>query len=383
MNIFDKDYVDFEFKLIRDTQSYSISKCTANHENIVIPSNYKKKAITSIGESAFRNHSSLKSIIIPDSATTIGNSAFYNCESLTNITIPNSVTTIGECAFLNCSSLTSITIPNSVTTIGDSAFSCCNSLISVTIGKGVTMIGELTFSECSSLKNITISDSVTSIGEFAFHRCSSLTSITIPDNVKSIGKDAFSRCSSLTSIIIPDSVKIIGKYAFNNCSSLKNVYYKGTQEQWKNIWDSEQKNWWGNIDLLNATIIFNYKDNEQQDFDDDKTNSTPSLLFKLVEGGNSYSVNECSIYSKKIVIPSNYNEKPVTSFDDGAFYDCNLLASIVIPDSITSIASFAFTGCISLKTVYYKGTKEQWESITINSGNEDLTNATIIYNYQD
>ena len=61
--------------------------------------------------------------------TSIGNYAFSNCSSLTSITIPNSVTRINNSMFYNCSSLTSITIPNSVTSIGDSVFRGCTKLI--------------------------------------------------------------------------------------------------------------------------------------------------------------------------------------------------------------------------------------------------------------
>ena len=49
--------------------------------------------------------------------TSIGNSAFYNCTSLADVTIPDSVTSIGNSAFSSCSSLTSVTIPDSVTSI--------------------------------------------------------------------------------------------------------------------------------------------------------------------------------------------------------------------------------------------------------------------------
>lgn len=91
------------------------------------------KGVTSIGDNAFYNYTSLTSITIPSGVTSIGQSAFFNSTSLTSVTIPNSVTSIGSQAFSYCSSLTSITISNSVTLIGEQAFYNCTSLTSVTV----------------------------------------------------------------------------------------------------------------------------------------------------------------------------------------------------------------------------------------------------------
>jgi hypothetical protein len=79
---------------------------------------------------AFRECTSLRSIIIPSTVTAIKNAAFLGCTSLTSVTIPSSVRTIGEGAFKD-SGLTNVTIPESVTLIEDGAFDC-SSLASVT-----------------------------------------------------------------------------------------------------------------------------------------------------------------------------------------------------------------------------------------------------------
>ena len=166
----------------------------------------------------------VKKYTIPDGVTSIGNSAFYNCSSLQSITIPSSVTSIGNSAFQNCSSLQSITIPSSVTSIGNNAFQNCSSLQSITIPESVTSIGNNAFQNCSSLQSITIPESVTSIGNYTFSSCSSLQSITIPSSVTSIGSRAFQNCSSLYKAKINSSAKI-DSYSYRFGGSYLTVFY--------------------------------------------------------------------------------------------------------------------------------------------------------------
>ena len=208
--------------------------------------------VTRIGNYAFSNCDSLTSVTIGNSVTTIGDWAFCDCYNLTSVTIPDSVTTIGDYAFCGCDLLTSVTIPDSVTSIGELAFASCTSLTSITIPDSVTFIGNWAFDSCNSLTSITIPDSVTSIGNATFQFCDNLTDVTIPDSVTSIGDWAFNYCDSLTRVTIPESVTTIGDYAFYNCDSLTDVYYTGTEAQWKKISIGSD-----NDPLKNATIHYN------------------------------------------------------------------------------------------------------------------------------
>ena len=102
----------------------------------------------------YENGNQIQSVFMANGVTSIGNFAFNECTSLTSMTIPDSVTSIGNGAFKGCTSLTSVTIPGSVTRIGVGAFASCTSLTSVTIPDSVTRIGKQAFDYCTSLTDV-------------------------------------------------------------------------------------------------------------------------------------------------------------------------------------------------------------------------------------
>jgi len=168
-------------------------------------------------------------IVIDDSVTSIGDLAFLNNSSLTSISIPSSVLHIGENAFTS-SGLTSVTIPGTVTSIGNAAFQQIGSLSSVIIQEGVTSLPTQAFYNnfSNSIVNVSLPNSLTVIGDAAFFG-SGLTSLTIPNSVTSIGAYAFAENRALTSITVGSGVTNIGEAAFQDNSALISVSFLGNQ----------------------------------------------------------------------------------------------------------------------------------------------------------
>ena len=277
--------------IIRTDENTLIAGC----KNTVIPS-----SVTSIGDRAFYNCSSLTSVTIPSSVTSIDDWAFNGCSGLTSLMILEGMKSIGYGAFRGCSCLTSVTIPSSVTSIGGDAFEGCSSLTSVTIPSSVTSIGGYVFSDCSGLTSIIVEDgntvydsrdncnaiirtddntliagcmntvipsSVTSILYGAFTDCSTLTSLTIPESVTSVGSVSFWGCSGLTSVVVGWETPIeINDHVFNNSNYNNATLYvpKGTKaayeaaDVWKDFgkiveYDLPQEN----VELTDVSAIDN------------------------------------------------------------------------------------------------------------------------------
>ena len=344
-----------------------LTRYKGNATDVVIPSAIDGKTVAGFG-TAFNGHTSLTSIVIPDSVIVIGGSAFSDCTRLKSVIIPNSVKSIGKEAFSDCAALTTVTIGDSVESIGEYAFYRCTGLtsvyytgdiagwcvisfgdyyanplynarnlyidgqivedlvipdsvtdikdytfysyrglISVVIPDSVVSIGNYVFDSCYRLVSLTIPDSVTRIGDYAYEDCSGLMSVTIGNSVKSIGNYAFSDCRGLASVTIGNSVTSIGSSTFSGCTGLTSVYYTGDIAGWCGI-----------------------------SFDNSYANP-------LRYAGNLYIDGQLV---GDVVIPDS-----VTEVKDYAFYGCTGLTSVTIPDSVTSIGDYAFDNCRGLTSV--------------------------------
>jgi len=304
-----------------------------------------KHGILEIPKDAYRGREDIVSVILPDSVKVINECAFEGCSSLDSVILPESVKTIYPRAFWNCESLTKINIPSGVKMIQSHAFAGCSALRSVTIPEGVVSIGPGAFSSCSELRSITIPKSVTDIGPSAFWYCIELAKVTIPDSVTTIGNDAFQGCQSLERITIPESVTSIGSGAFEKCTCLEKITLPSN---------------------MNAPIGA-------------RTFSECGSLIKVVIPNGATAIEASAFWNcfslEEVLIPNT-----VKRIGSGAFYNCGGIMSITIPRSVKLIAEEAFRIAPGIPHVYYEGTEEEWERISIDQENIGIEKSTMHFN---
>ena len=268
------------------------------------------ESVTAIGDDAFAGCSGLTEVAFPNSVTNIGNSSFMGCSGLMELALPSSVVKIGTWAFRGCSGLTEIKIPHGVKAIGGGVFSDCSSLTKITVDPGnenyVSQKGLLLTKDGKTLMEgvngtVVIPSSVTSIAYDAFAGRGGLTQVTLPNGIRTIDALAFSGCDSLTEVVIPSSVVNIGRLAFVR-SGLTSI----SVEEGNEFYSSRN----GMLLSKNGTL--------------------------LIQGVNG-----------EVEIPSC-----VRMIGEMAFMRCSGLTRLVIPDSVTNIASKAFA--------YYHGLTDAW-----------------------
>ena len=282
--------------------------------NLVLPETVTYNGTTYnvayIGEKAFQGCVGLVSVVIPSFVLSINYNSFSGCESLTTVTINSGSITSGPYSSgmsLNNifgSQVTNIVI-GPVTTIGDFAFYHCQNLATVTIPSSVQSIGNAAFAFCGSLYRVFISDltawcrinfaSETSNPLYQAHHLylnnSLVTHVSFPSTLTSIKKYAFYGCSDLVSVDISNSVTFIGENAFRECTGLTSVFI-------------------------------------------------PSGVSSISEG----TFRGCTSLAS-VDLPYLFE------IGDYAFYHCNSLNDLVIPNSVVSIGTYAFESCSSLTSV--------------------------------
>lgn len=173
-------------------------------------------------EQCFYDVPNIESVVI-SGAVDVPRDMFGKCTGLKKVTLKNGVRSIGEDAFRDCSSLESVIFENTVLEkISDGAFWGCSALSSIALPDSVTEIERNAFFE-TGLRNIQLPEKLTLIGAYAFCNCKNLKQVQLPSQLKELGNGAFSSCENLAQIQLPAQLNKLGTDAFRNCTSLDKI----------------------------------------------------------------------------------------------------------------------------------------------------------------
>lgn len=347
--------------------------------------------VIEIGESAFSGCSSLETVYIHDNITSIGGQAFYSCKGLKEISLPDHVFTIGQDAFSGCTAVRyaslgsdtakvlsrggysfrtrssncdmiyllqgdeisglqatstdknaeTVIISEGVTSIRDFAFSDHQNLTEVIIPKSVTEIGKYAFNSCKKLQSVSIPEDVTVIPASAFYGCSSLKSVALPHNLIKIDEYAFGYCSNLVSIDLPQNLISIGPGAFSSCSSLSSLIIPDSVRDVDYSFDYRT--------VLYANADSNAAEALSRNGKSFRIPGTSYELICLFDGDTKtgLALRSAGKDLTDAVIPDG-----VTHIESFAFSGCTGLTSVVLPSSLKNIGNSVFNNCSGITSIY-------------------------------
>nr|WP_288555460.1 leucine-rich repeat domain-containing protein [uncultured Mediterraneibacter sp.] len=201
-------------------------------------------------------------------------------------------------------------------------------------------------------------ETVTKIETTAFVMLDNLKSVTIPATVTTIYQNAFMYCENLDSVTFEGKVDEIEPEAFSCCATVITFY---CQSQYESYYEDMKDS----ITDQGAVVDASLPDSGKTDPDptpDPEPEPSKTDAFGLTEtaDGTGYTVTSYDVSKggANVVIPKEYNGKPIVAIGDKAFDRteanegfANWITSISIPDTVTSIGKNAFYGCTRLESI--------------------------------
>ena len=264
--------------------------------------------IITLEEFVFFDCFNLKEIILSETITEIPDGFCRRCQCLEKINLSH-VQFIGASAFSECSNLDAGNLSakidrhafegtavrnldiKDISNLDKGVYQNCGNLESVTIS-GNGEIPDRLFSECNKLKNVTIGEGITAVGDSAFSK-TAVEKIILPSTVIVVRSDAFRECRQLREVILNDGLKTIAESAFKQTENLSEI-------------------------------------------------SIPDSVKHIGSG--------CFACSgiKSVKLPEN---SAFTSILWETFFGCKNLETVKLPDSVNVIDDYAFSECISLRSI--------------------------------
>ncbi len=341
----------FTFTLTDNKSAYTLSALgTADggeDGTFIVPDTYRGKPVTEIGSKAFFNQGSVKKVVLGNNVTRIGKQAFANCTSLASIEFSQVLESVDASAFQACKGLVGeLKIPDSVKTLGEYAFASCEKLTSLSIGKGVTNIPPNCFLNCKGLTKLVIPQNVQSIEEYAFSDNYAVEELVVENGLQTIGNYAFAHNRALMKVVLPDSVATLGEGAFTNCEALSDVTFGsgvasvGVNAFFKSgLFNNTPKG--QPVYAANWFVGYNTLDEEGK--------SHPELVTEVVLKDTTVGIADQALMNhtafQTVTLPDS-----VKIIGYKAFANCKM-NTVKLGCGVTTIAERAFTSCVNLQLV--------------------------------
>ena len=191
---------------------------------------------------------------------------------------------------------------------------------------GIQKIGTYAFSECENLTNIVLPNSITTIDDYAFADCSNLTSITIPNSVNDMGETIFKNCTNLNFVSVP--------FVGESRTDTEGRFYKLFERKWS-----------ANL----QTYYYLIPDSL----------SKVAVTDAVIIPDNAFSIIYCNIDT--VILNEgieSIGESAFSCVGNGLNFG---IKNVVIPQSVKNIEPWCFSH--SETSVFYCGTKTQWEEL--------------------
>lgn len=325
---------------------------TLDTEDLVIPDGF-----TEISDGAFQGQSKIKTLFIPRSVKVIGDRAFANCTSLEEVVFENGIQLIdcGIKLFSGCVSLKTVSLPDGIPYIPNYAFDGCVSLENLVLPDSVTTIGSsgscYAFRNCTSLKTLELPEGLTTINNYAFQN-SGLIEITLPASLTKIGTYAFDGCRDLATVNVYNggaNITSLGSYMFRNCVSLKSIDLSNAS-----VTTFPTYSFQGCVSLESVRICSDVKTIGTRAFENCEKLTEIELPASLT-AINAYAFSNTGL--REVVIPAGVKvlgtsaTSASTTSSAYTFYNCKNLVSVTMPDTLTKIGGYVFSGCVNLKNI--------------------------------